>query len=70
MVLISKLFTSAAASTFGVKFKYGKNKNNNTPWFTKECNKIRKEFNKARDVYKKVKNEVNKNSLNDKAKEY
>jgi len=46
------------------------NKNNNKPWFTKECNKIRKEFNKARDVYKKVKNEVNKNSLNNKAKEY
>jgi hypothetical protein len=49
---LSKLFTSAAASTFGVKSKYGKNKNNNKPWFTKECNKIRKEFNKARILNK------------------
>jgi hypothetical protein len=56
---LSKLFfPSAAALTFGVKSKYGKNKNNNKPWFTKECNKICKEFNKASDVSKKVKNEV------------
>jgi hypothetical protein len=49
------VFPSAAALTFGVKSKYGKHKNNNKPWFTKECNKICKEFNKASDVSKKVK---------------
>ena len=46
------VFPSAAALTFGVKSKYGKNKNNNKPWFTKECSKLRKEFNKARILNK------------------
>jgi hypothetical protein len=42
---------------------------NNKPWFTRECKTKRDHFHRARDKLKKDKSGVNKNSLNNVAKD-
>jgi hypothetical protein len=43
---------------------------NNKPWFTRECKTKRDNFHRTRDKFKKDKSDVNKNSLNNVAKDY
>jgi len=43
---------------------------NNKPWFTRECKTKRDNFHRARDKFTKDKSDVNKNSLNNVAKDY
>ena len=68
---IADLFVKSAASTFDYrKNKQTKGDEKQKPWFTKNCDKKRRDFNKARKKYAWVKNDINKEILNAKAKEY
>jgi hypothetical protein len=45
-------------------------KPNSKPWYTKKCYESRKKFHKARKLYNRFKNEINKNQLLDCSKQY
>lgn len=67
---IADLFVKSAASTSDYrKNNQKKGDEKQKPWFTKNCDKKRRDFNKARKKYAWVKNDINKEILNAKAKE-
>jgi hypothetical protein len=67
---INNVFSKTASQTFTNKPLRSKLKPNSKPWYTKKCYESRKKFHKARKLYNRFKNEINKNHLLDCSKQY
>ena len=67
---INDVFSKTASQTFTNKPFKSKLKPNSKPWYTKKCYESRKKFHKARKLYNRFKNEINKKQLLDCSKQY
>ncbi|OWF46235.1 RNA-directed DNA polymerase from mobile element jockey [Mizuhopecten yessoensis] len=69
---ISELFKGSAKQVFGSNNAYRKRRLrcDNKPWFNRECHLNRVEFNKAKALFHKVNNPINKTNLNRASKVY
>jgi hypothetical protein len=67
---INDVFSKTASQTFTNKPLRSKLKPNSKPWYTKKCYESWKKFHKARKLYNRFKNEINKKHLLACSKQY